>query len=116
MRAHISNVGTHMYIRTYGIRFMALYQKDSYNYIGLLPRERHIGDSSLSGKELQAVNESVRDVANDCVRAHHHHSIGILSIVGLPSAIQLLSDGGAPNCMENVMASDTSLYFKCLHD
>ena len=44
-------------------------------------------------------------MANDCARAHHRHS-----------AIQLpLSDGGAPNCMENVMASDTSLYFEGLH-
>ena len=81
---------------------MALYQwKDSC----ILPRERDIGDSSLSGKELQAANESVRDVANDCARAHHRHS-----------AIQSpLSDGGAPNCMENVIASDTSLYFEGLH-
>ena len=35
----------------------------------ILPRERDIGDSSLSGKELQAANESVRNVANDCARA-----------------------------------------------
>ena len=52
----------------------------------------------LSRKELQAANERVKDVANDCTRAHHR---AILS----PRSD---ADGGAPNCMENVMASDTS--------
>ena len=82
---------------------MALYQYFRKNSC-ILSKECNIGDSSLSGKELQAASESVRDVANDCARAHHHHS-----------AIQSpLSDGGAPNCMENMMASDTSL-FEGLH-
>ena len=91
-----------MHIHTYGST-VPVFQKILSCCI--LPRECDIGDSSLSGKELQAVNESVRDVANDCARVHHRHS-----------AIQSpLSDGGAPHCMENVMASDTSLYFEGLH-
>ena len=51
-----------MQIRTYG---RVYFRKD----LAAVDRERDIGDSSLSGKELQAVNESVRDVANDCARA-----------------------------------------------
>ena len=83
---------------------VALYQyfrKDSADVYS-----RDIGNSSLSGKELQAVNESVKDVANDCARAHNCHS----ALIQSP-----LSDGGALHCMENVMASDTSLYFEGLH-
>ena len=56
-----------MHIRTYGSAVaVPVFQSSVYSH--------DIGDSSLSGKELQAVNESVRDVANDCARAHHRHS------------------------------------------
>ena len=64
-------------------------------------------ENARSGIPLfrEGTNECMRDVANDCARAHHRHS-----------AIQsLLSDGEAPNCMESVMASDTSLYFEGLY-
>ena len=92
-----------MHIRMYGSTVPVFQKRLS---CCILPRERDIGDSSLPGKELQAVNESVRDVANDCARTHNRHSALIQS---------LLSDGGALHCMENVMASDTSLYFESLH-
>ena len=52
-----------MHIRTYGSA-VPVFQKSVSCCI--LPRERDIGDSSLSGKELHAVNESMRDMANDC--------------------------------------------------
>ena len=81
----------HTVVHTYGIHIRVCSQENE--------------DSSLSGKDLQAANESVRDVANDYAGAHHRHS----------TIQSLLSDGGAPNCMESVMASDTSLYFEGLH-
>ena len=80
MRAHISNA--HTYVRMVYDRLWRCTSKDSC----ILPRECDIGDSSLSGKELQAAHESVRDVVNDCARAHHRHSaIQLDRTVGLQS-------------------------------
>ena len=92
-----------MHIHTYGSAVPVFQKRFS---CCILPRERNIGNSSLSEKELQAVNERLESVANDCAQAHHRHSALIQS---------LLSDGGTLHCMENMMASDTSLYFEGLH-
>ena len=55
-----------MHIRTYGSAVPVFQKRFS---CCILPKECDIENSSLSGKELQAINESVRDIANDSVRS-----------------------------------------------
>ena len=96
MRVHISKC-------TY-VRMVALYQYFRKDSAAVYSQENATKGIPLSPGSLRNYKPLTR-VANDCTRAHHCHS-----------AIQSpLSDGGAPHCMENMMASDTSLYFEGLH-